>query len=371
MDLSLFRQNNLLYSQESLSRYRPGGYHPVKLGDTFGNNRYEVHHKLGWGGFSTVWLAKDKEQEQWVSLKIMTAESSESKELQMLEYLKNHSREELSSNFVVQLLDYFNHEGPNGVHQCLVFELLGPSVVQVLQDYHEGSDKLDPDVVFHISGRNIAFTCSNLWYKTEDELFSVIGYPEVEPLARLDGTPLGDELPKQLVKAADWTEWIEEDEEDIRVFDFGESFFHGQEPENLAQPGSLRVPETIFTDKFDYRVDLCRTGYMIYAFLFQIWPFWYLGEDVFLVCQMINFVEKLPTEWEPKWRSMLTDFKLKSSHDPIIEDDEVSKVQRKFAELAPDPILEPLLPVMEGLMRFLPSHRLSAEDALGIMGNTE
>jgi serine/threonine-protein kinase SRPK3 len=41
--------------------YRPGGYHPVCLGDTFKGGRYKVHHKLGWGGFSTVWLAKDKE----------------------------------------------------------------------------------------------------------------------------------------------------------------------------------------------------------------------------------------------------------------------------------------------------------------------
>jgi hypothetical protein len=75
--------------------------------------------------------------------------------------------------------------------------------------------------------------------------------------------PLEDGLPAQLIKAADWTEWIDEDEEDIRLLDFGESFYKEQEPAKLAQPGSLRVPETIFTDSFDYRVDLWRAGSMV------------------------------------------------------------------------------------------------------------
>jgi hypothetical protein len=61
MDLSVYRPSNLLYTQESLSMYRPGGLHPVHLGDTFKNGRYKIVHKLGWGSFSTVWLAKDRQ----------------------------------------------------------------------------------------------------------------------------------------------------------------------------------------------------------------------------------------------------------------------------------------------------------------------
>lgn len=57
--LTTHPESNLLYNQEKLESYRPGGYHPVTLGDTFKDDRYEVVHKLGWGGFSTVWLARD------------------------------------------------------------------------------------------------------------------------------------------------------------------------------------------------------------------------------------------------------------------------------------------------------------------------
>jgi serine/threonine-protein kinase SRPK3 len=46
--------------EEDGQDYRPGGYHPVSIGDSFSNNRYIVVRKLGWGEFSTVWLARDE-----------------------------------------------------------------------------------------------------------------------------------------------------------------------------------------------------------------------------------------------------------------------------------------------------------------------
>jgi len=47
--------------EEDWEDYVKGGYHPVKIGDTFSDDRYVVVRKLGWGHFSTVWLAKDTE----------------------------------------------------------------------------------------------------------------------------------------------------------------------------------------------------------------------------------------------------------------------------------------------------------------------
>lgn len=44
---------------EGTEDYRRGGYHAVRIGDTFKNGRYVVQSKLGWGHFSTVWLAWD------------------------------------------------------------------------------------------------------------------------------------------------------------------------------------------------------------------------------------------------------------------------------------------------------------------------
>lgn len=69
---------------EDLGRYREGGFHPVIIGDRFAEDRYEVVHKLGSGGWATVWLAKDSKHDRYVALKILQAQCSEdSRELRM------------------------------------------------------------------------------------------------------------------------------------------------------------------------------------------------------------------------------------------------------------------------------------------------
>ncbi|PMD58241.1 putative srpk [Hyaloscypha bicolor E] len=150
-DLSIYRSSNLLYNQEKMSRYGPGGFHPVRLGDTFKENRYKVCHKLGWGGFSTVWLAWDGMRprlEMWVSIKVKSADSTENdRELGVLRALQ----EKMAIHHIIRQLDDFVHYGLNGCHQCLVFELLGPSVDTITNDYHEGGDQLDPETILKIT----------------------------------------------------------------------------------------------------------------------------------------------------------------------------------------------------------------------------
>lgn len=49
----------LAFSEEDFSRYCTGGYHPVRIGDVFNNGKYKIVRKLGYGIYSTVWLARD------------------------------------------------------------------------------------------------------------------------------------------------------------------------------------------------------------------------------------------------------------------------------------------------------------------------
>lgn len=99
---------------------------------------------------------------------------------------------------------------------------------------------------------------------TKECLFEILGKPEPAELVRKDGKPTSNNIPRQLVKAVSWVDWIDEDEEDLRIIDLGEAFLHeGRKTKKLAQPGSLRAPETIFTDGFDHRIDLWRAGIVV------------------------------------------------------------------------------------------------------------
>lgn len=117
---------------EDVEKYRKGGFHPIHLGDALKGGRYCVLHKLGYGGFSTVWLARDKFQDRLVSLKVLTAEASrQHKELRLLRRLDEHVRADPLRGSIIATLDDFTIGGPNGTHICYVSRPGGPSLSAV------------------------------------------------------------------------------------------------------------------------------------------------------------------------------------------------------------------------------------------------
>lgn len=114
---------------EDLERYTPGGFHPVHIGDLYDAGRYRIVHKLGAGGFSTVWLAWDQEHGKWVALKIFQADFSKTDDCLPTSILDSyHVPSKL--RFSVQERS-FTLKGPNGHHTCLVLPVLGPSASQM------------------------------------------------------------------------------------------------------------------------------------------------------------------------------------------------------------------------------------------------
>lgn len=117
---------------ENLEGYRLGGYHPIRIGDDLCNGRYCIVHKLGYGGYSTVWLAKDHVENRYVSLKVIIARHSErSKEVDVRDRLRCGDQHHPGRPYVLSPLNEFHISGPNGRHLCLVNEVAGPSILDV------------------------------------------------------------------------------------------------------------------------------------------------------------------------------------------------------------------------------------------------
>lgn len=150
---------------EGSDGYKPGGYHAVRLGDTFKNGRYVVVKKLGWGHFSTVWMARDDGKgvgsdgvtpaPKYVALKVQkSAEHYTEAARDEVDLLQTVSRQMTAlsrpeeegqdgkglevwpGGHVVRLLDCFDHVGPNGTHVCMVFEMLGCNLLSVIKRYN-------------------------------------------------------------------------------------------------------------------------------------------------------------------------------------------------------------------------------------------
>ncbi|WRT68222.1 uncharacterized protein IL334_005198 [Kwoniella shivajii] len=133
----------LTEDEEDLEDYRPGGYHPVNIGDDFNSGRYIIVRKLGWGHFSTVWLARDNNTKRHVALKVVKSDGHYTEtaldEIQLLQRVVNSSQTHAGRCHVVGLVDNFRHTGPNGSHVCMVFEVLGENLLGLIKRYqHRG-----------------------------------------------------------------------------------------------------------------------------------------------------------------------------------------------------------------------------------------
>lgn len=78
-----------LFEEEDVYDYRPGGYHPVRLGDRF-HDRYTVVRKLGYGQHSTVWLALDTRCVSHLIL-VQNLSNSEILQLKLPRGFENHN----------------------------------------------------------------------------------------------------------------------------------------------------------------------------------------------------------------------------------------------------------------------------------------
>ncbi|KAJ7766733.1 kinase-like domain-containing protein [Mycena metata] len=297
---------------EPVEEYRPGGFYPMSLGDEFAQGRYKVLHKLGFGGSSTIWLARDRQQGALVTLKAMRADASrtsqspdELPEIGVPKVLQRLYPDDFSA-FFQAVKDNFLVQGANDIHRFLISRLAGPSVLAMSDSPGRisGSRRLRADLAKHVAKHTAEtirtltiqrmhsagfvhgdITTSNILFRvtdnvtkwSADEVCSILRPPETD-----------DPIANSIITNPSFVQ------ERTILVDFGQSYAVDNRPEDY-EPGTAMhylAPETRFEARAGMEADVWALGCAGFP-LFE--PF--LGSDEDILRQTVETLGRLPAPW--------------------------------------------------------------------------
>lgn len=367
-----------------------GGYHRVEPGNLY-NDRYRVVRKLGWGHFSTVWLAEDLKTRQFVALKIVKsarhyteAALDEIKLLEKVQQMIDHP----NSSSVVILLDSFKLEGPNGTHVCMVFEVLGANLLKLIRkSKHRG---LPVDLVKSIArqvlqGLDLLHKqCGIIHTDLKPENVLVCLSPaEIQTLAALDEpSPTSD---YDIVNAMDEVQLssssvgcktetslydLNPSELKVKIADLGNACWVNRHFTSDIQTRQYRAPEIILGHSYDTAVDIWSAACMIFElvtgdFLFAPKNGKKYDKNEDHVALMIELLGEMPKSYSTSGKYSREIFNRRGELRHIrklefwrLEDVLIEKYKMSKSEASM--LADFLLPMLE----FIPKQRITASEAL-------
>ncbi|KAJ0422517.1 kinase-like domain-containing protein [Aspergillus carlsbadensis] len=227
--------------------------------------RYRIIGKLAYGQFSTVWFAHDQLLERQVALNILKADASENnQELATYLRLSALNRNHPGQRHVLELLDHFKHDGPNGTHLCLVLPVMisdgkemtvtgrprnATYVRMISRQLLLGLNFLHSLNLVHcdLQPANIMISLN---CDTRGEI--LLEPSEFSPVQWLDEDAVDDNAPKYLITTqrrrgqldgAEYSELV------VKIGDLG---------------GALRAPELIHGEAWDSGIDIWALGCLIF-----------------------------------------------------------------------------------------------------------
>lgn len=332
---------------ERLEKYQPGGYHPVMIGDVL-HDRYRIIDKLGYGGWSTTWLAQDLRSSQWVAVKVGISDSR-MHETRILRALAESTPVPGSDNPIVipVPLDEFQVSGPNGTHPCYTMAVAQGSLgdasafhlfsFEVLRALAAGLTL----AVAHVHSRGFVhggksssstFAClvadsscsksdihlRNVLAKaplqlerlTVEELRQRYGTPKSFALSGTDDRPRPPNLPSEVTSSMPLCKKANEftlADTHVMLSDFGEAFEPASETRlgiDCHTPLAFRPPEAYFLPDapLSFSADIWSLGRAIWDLLgLQPVISSEFQSETEVACQYIDVLGQMPQEWWQGW----------------------------------------------------------------------
>ncbi|KAE8153568.1 protein kinase [Aspergillus avenaceus] len=265
-------RTKLIPAVEEPDYYQSGGFHPISLGDTFKSDQYTILRKLGYGQYSTVWLAKDTRYQKYAALKILRADCYggphdifEREILSRIQEVSQKSHHE-GRSYVSGLLDHFKHTGPNGDHVCLVFDVLGHHLDFQAAKYEDGKlpVKAVKTIVRQLCGViHTDLKPTNILLELESPNNTISQYLEKVPQRTSQGhgatVPLREVITTPLVSEMVYPQ--------VRIIDFGLASWRENHLSDHIQSLALRAPEVTIGAPWDTGVDIWSLGCLVVEFV--------------------------------------------------------------------------------------------------------
>ncbi|KAG6163567.1 hypothetical protein E4U11_001831 [Claviceps purpurea] len=271
---------------EDPTEYKQFGLHPIILGDVLPKPltcvsdvnkepRYRIMLKLGFGAFATVWLARDLVDKRYVAVKVGHGSDNPlpDRECEILSQIRETGPGKHGYERVIELLDVFIVEGPNGFHQCLVTEVVSPlsdeDVVQrwsfdVVRQLVEGFAFLHGEGIVHGDphSANLGVAIPQLEQFEEDDIIEFFGAPEIVPVIHWDPKFPLNSIPPYIVPSVSIGFFLERRKAfpagsvTAKILDFGRAYRMSQVTPNLlgAAPSMIRPPEFLLEELCDDRI---------------------------------------------------------------------------------------------------------------------
>ncbi|OJD10344.1 CMGC/SRPK protein kinase [Blastomyces percursus] len=375
------------------------GCHPIMIGDTL-QGGYQVVDKLGFGGYLTVWLARDVRLEQYVAVKIGIADGPDRdslrRELKALQALSTRP------SFTPLILDEFEIHGPNGAHPCYTtvparcnlrdvsyFRLFHLDAARALAGglalavaYTHSKGYVHGDI--HLSNILIRLP-SNLDQLSIEQLYKNYGKPGTVAITQCNKDPLPPNIPAKAVlplylgkKAEEFT--LAKVGAGVLLCDFEEAFepvLDLRQGKDCHTPLAFRAPEAHFEPQapLSYQSDIWGLATAIWEILGMKAMISLEYTDINkIISQHIDVLGPLPYSWWESWEERHLFFDGNGKHKegrgvwpPIKEafEESVQKYRRmdKIGEFDREEA-SAILDLMCRMLAFRPEVRPTAEEML-------
>ncbi|KAL4734485.1 kinase-like protein [Aspergillus similis] len=347
----------------------PNVFYPICLGDVL-NERYLVEHKIGAGGFSTVWMALDLQENKEVAVKVMATGDSGDIERRIQDEIVQRVED---TSHLVTYMDTFMLFGNNCHHRVMVLPLMGPCLdrytvgrfsiatrMSAAKQLLEALETLHKAGIVHrdLNERNCMWGMAPLQHLSRSAKYKALGRPLKQTIPSVELWKRGE-----LVRPMEVPENLRTD--DFHLGDFGLAMKigdpvaqSGYPPMQFCSPERLHgIYPSFACDMWSYMINFSE------LYLRQP-PFnpWYRGG---VLTSIVNFLGPLPEEWKGRYiYSDGHDSWYDRSQLPAPKNSLASEIARYRPDADPAE-RELVLSIMQKVFIYSPEKRLTATQLLG------